>query len=266
MQIRCRTPRRPEASQSRHRVEPPARGGEERSGLRAARRCGQAKISRGSLLRKPERGERGRILPGRDYRRYCHRAFENRATRNFPSLGDAPHSATSQSLRSRWANSSAPLTSSKGSIRRAGNRVRITAQLVEASTRPSVWAERYDRQLEDVVAIQEEIARSIAQALRITLSPQEEKTMARKPTENPQAYEFYLRGRSYTRRENLDYGPADVRASDPVGPEFCSGTQRDCEPLRPHLRDSRAEPQVDRTRARRLRPCHGSRNPICRSF
>ncbi len=93
----------------------------------------------------------------------------------------------------------------EGSIRRAGNRVRITAQLVEASTRHSVWAERYDRQLEDVFAIQEEIARSIAQALRITLTPQEEKTIARKPTENPQAYDFYLRGRSYTRRENVDY-------------------------------------------------------------
>ncbi len=93
----------------------------------------------------------------------------------------------------------------EGSIRRAGSRVRITAQLVEASTRHPVWAERYDRQLEDVFAIQEEIARSIAQALRITLTPQEEKTIARKPTENPQAYDFYLRGRNYTRRENMDY-------------------------------------------------------------
>jgi TolB-like protein/Flp pilus assembly protein TadD len=94
----------------------------------------------------------------------------------------------------------------EGSIRRAANRVRITAQLVEASTRHPVWAERYDRQLEDVFAIQEEVARSIAQALRITLTPQEEKTIARKPTENPQAYDFYLRGRSYTRRYNMDYG------------------------------------------------------------
>jgi serine/threonine protein kinase/Flp pilus assembly protein TadD len=93
----------------------------------------------------------------------------------------------------------------EGSIRRSGNRVRITAQLVEASTRHSVWGERYDRQLEDVFAIQEEIARSIAQALRITLTPQEEKIIARKPTENPQAYDFYLRGRSYTHRENIDY-------------------------------------------------------------
>jgi serine/threonine protein kinase len=84
----------------------------------------------------------------------------------------------------------------EGSLRRLGSRVRITGQLVEVSTRQSVWAERYDRQLEDVFAIQEEIARSIAQALRITLTPQEEKTIARKPTENPLAYDFFLRGRS----------------------------------------------------------------------
>jgi serine/threonine protein kinase/Flp pilus assembly protein TadD len=93
----------------------------------------------------------------------------------------------------------------EGTIRRSGNRLRITAQLVESSTRHSVWAERYDRQLEDVFAIQDEIARSIAQALRITLTPQEEKIIGIKPTENTQAYDFYLRGRSYTRRENLDY-------------------------------------------------------------
>jgi len=108
----------------------------------------------------------------------------------------------------------------EGSIRRAGNRVRITAQLVEASTRHSVWAERYDRQLEDVFAIQEEIARSIAQALRITLTPQEEKIMARKPTENPLAYDFYLRGRSYTRRENLDYGLQMFEQAIQLDPNF----------------------------------------------
>jgi len=93
----------------------------------------------------------------------------------------------------------------EGTIRRSGNRLRITAQLVEVSTRHSVWAERYDRMIEDVFAIQDEIARSIAQALRITLTPQEEKTIGIKPTENTQAYDFYLRGRSYLRRENTDY-------------------------------------------------------------
>jgi len=88
-----------------------------------------------------------------------------------------------------------------GSLRRAGNRLRITTQLVETRTGHSVWAERYDRQLEDVFEVQDEIARNITQALRITLTPQEQKTIARKPTENAQAYDYYLRGRSYMRRE-----------------------------------------------------------------
>jgi len=88
-----------------------------------------------------------------------------------------------------------------GSLRRAGSRLRITAQLVETQTGHSAWAERFDRELKDVFEVQDEIARSITQALRITLSPQEEKAIARKPTENAQAYDAYLRGRSYARRE-----------------------------------------------------------------
>ena len=108
----------------------------------------------------------------------------------------------------------------EGTIRRAGNRLRITAQLVESATRHSVWAERFDRQLEDVFAIQDEIARSIAQALRITLTPQEEKIIARKPTEDPQAYDFYLRGRSYTRRENMDYALQMFEQAIQLDPNF----------------------------------------------
>jgi len=88
-----------------------------------------------------------------------------------------------------------------GSLRRAGSRLRITAQLVEAHSGHSAWAERFDRELKDVFEVQDEIARRITQALRITLSPQEEKAIALKPTENTQAYDAYLRGRSYARRE-----------------------------------------------------------------
>jgi serine/threonine protein kinase/Flp pilus assembly protein TadD len=108
----------------------------------------------------------------------------------------------------------------EGSIRRSGSRVRITAQLVEASTRHSVWADRYDRQMDDVFAIQEEIARSIAQALRITLTPQEEKTIARKPTENPLAYDFYLRGRNYSRRQDFDYALQMFEQAIELDPNF----------------------------------------------
>jgi serine/threonine protein kinase/Flp pilus assembly protein TadD len=108
----------------------------------------------------------------------------------------------------------------EGSIRRAGNRVRITAQLVEASARHAVWAERYDRQLEDVFAIQEEIARSIAQALRITLTPQEERVIAKKPTANPQAYDFYLRGRNYLRQKQFEYALAMYQEAVKLDPNF----------------------------------------------
>jgi len=88
-----------------------------------------------------------------------------------------------------------------GSLRRAGNRLRITAQLVEARTGTSVWAERYDRELSDVFEVQDEIARNITQALRITLTPQEEKALAVKPTGDTRAYDFYLKGRAYSRRQ-----------------------------------------------------------------
>ena len=92
-----------------------------------------------------------------------------------------------------------------GTLRRAGNRLRINAQLVDASRDFPVWAERYDRELKDVFEVQEEIARSIAQALRITLTPQEEQIIAKKPTENAEAYDYLLRGRNYARMANLEF-------------------------------------------------------------
>jgi len=87
-----------------------------------------------------------------------------------------------------------------GSIRRGGNRLRITAQLVDAASDSLLWSERYDREMADVFAVQDEIARKIAEALRVTLSPQEQEAIAVKPTANLQAYDLYLRGRSYARR------------------------------------------------------------------
>lgn len=87
-----------------------------------------------------------------------------------------------------------------GSLRRAGNRLRINAQLVDAATDFPLWSERYDREMADVFEVQDEIAQKIAAALRITLSPQEQKALQAKPTENLQAYDLYLRGRNYARR------------------------------------------------------------------
>jgi len=84
-----------------------------------------------------------------------------------------------------------------GSLRRAGNRLRFTAQLVETLTGHTVWAERYDRQLEDVFAIQDDIAQSIARALKLMLSEKEKKAIVKPPTADVQAYDFYLRGRQF---------------------------------------------------------------------
>lgn len=88
-----------------------------------------------------------------------------------------------------------------GSLRRAGTRLRITTQLVDTNTDFPLWSERYDREMKDVFEVQDEIARKIAEALRVTLSPQELEALAIKPTENLQAYDLYLRGKRYARRQ-----------------------------------------------------------------
>jgi serine/threonine protein kinase/Tfp pilus assembly protein PilF len=87
-----------------------------------------------------------------------------------------------------------------GTLRRSGNRLRITAQLIDTRTDFPLWSERFDREMQDVFEVQDEIARMIANALRIKLTTQEQEALAVKPTENMQAYDHYLRGRSYARR------------------------------------------------------------------
>ena len=87
-----------------------------------------------------------------------------------------------------------------GSLRRGGTRLRINAELVDTKNSFPLWSERYDREMADVFAVQDEIAHKIAEALRITLTPQEQEALASKPTENPQAYDLFLRGKSFARR------------------------------------------------------------------
>jgi adenylate cyclase len=85
----------------------------------------------------------------------------------------------------------------EGSVRRAGERVRITAQLIEADSDSHLWSETYDREMKDVFAIQDDIAQSIVKALQVTLSPQERRAMQSVATSDPEAYDYYLRGRNY---------------------------------------------------------------------
>ncbi len=85
----------------------------------------------------------------------------------------------------------------EGSVRKAGNRLRVTAQLVNVADGYHLWSERYDRELQDVFAIQDEIAENIVKALRVVLSEEEKRAIEKAPTENVQAYDYYLRGRQF---------------------------------------------------------------------
>jgi len=110
-----------------------------------------------------------------------------------------------------------------GSLRRAGTRLRINAQLVDAATDFPLWSERYDREMKDVFEVQDEIAQKIAAALRITLSPQEQQALQAKPTQNLQAYDLYLRGRNYSRRvgrQDLQFALQMYENAVALDPEF----------------------------------------------
>ncbi len=95
----------------------------------------------------------------------------------------------------------------EGSVRREGDRVRITAQLVDAASGHHLWAERYDRDLAGVFAVQDEITEEIVSALEVRLSEGERAAVERIPTVDSEAYSFYLRGQSYLWRFSRDANP-----------------------------------------------------------
>jgi len=90
----------------------------------------------------------------------------------------------------------------EGSVRKAGNRVRITGQLIDAVTGGHLWAERYDRDLTDIFEIQDDVTRRIVDALKVTLSPAENARLADSGTHNIDAYDYFLRGREFLLGQN----------------------------------------------------------------
>jgi adenylate cyclase len=85
----------------------------------------------------------------------------------------------------------------EGSVRRAGDRVRITAQLIDTATDSHLWSETYDREMKDVFAIQDDISQSIVDALKVTLTPRDRRALQFVATSDAQAYDYYLRGRRF---------------------------------------------------------------------
>lgn len=82
----------------------------------------------------------------------------------------------------------------EGSVQRAGNEIRITAQLINANTQEHIWAENYDREFKEIFIIQSEVAQQIAHQLNVKLTKEEIKNIEKKPTSNPKAYEYFLQG------------------------------------------------------------------------
>jgi adenylate cyclase len=93
----------------------------------------------------------------------------------------------------------------EGSVRKAGARVRVTGQLINGKDNGHVWADRYDRDLTDIFAIQDEITHAIVEQLKVKLLPQEKKSIGQTPTGNVEAYTYYLRGRQFLHRHSKSY-------------------------------------------------------------
>ena len=113
----------------------------------------------------------------------------------------------------------------EGSVRKVGNRVRITAQLIDAITEGHLWAERYDRDLEDIFALQDEVTQKIVTALAVKLTADEQERLVRIYTDNMEAYDYYLRGLEYlyrlTEEGNVQAREMFERAFE-LDPEFAS--------------------------------------------
>jgi len=110
----------------------------------------------------------------------------------------------------------------EGSVRRAGDRIRVTAQLIDAADGSHLWSERYDRDLADIFAIQDEIAQAIASALRIKLGG--EPQVARRYTPKLSSYELFLQARFYLQKwnpESLPKGREYLEQAIEADPEFC---------------------------------------------
>jgi len=99
----------------------------------------------------------------------------------------------------------------EGSVRKSGNRVRITAQLLEAATDTQVWAERYDRTLDDIFAIQDEISKAIVTALKVKLLPAEKAAIEQRSTTSSEAYELFLMARGFQRKGSERLKPVILR-------------------------------------------------------
>ena len=130
----------------------------------------------------------------------------------------------------------------EGSVRKADNQVRITTQLIDATTGGHLWSERYDRPLKDIFALQDEIRQKIVFALKVKLTPEEQARFKSAPTNNLDAYDYFLRGREAidhaffeSRKEANEQAGQMFEKAIETGPALCGGVCRTRLGLLPRL-------------------------------
>lgn len=145
----------------------------------------------------------------------------------------------------------------EGDVQRVGDRVRINAQLIDARTDEHLWAEQYDRDLVDVFAIQSDVAQHVAAALQATLSAAEKERIERKPTDDFQAYNLYLKGRHFwdKRGEGITKALEYFQQALEVDPDYALAHAgvADCYNLLGHFGDLPATDAFPKARAAALR-------------
>lgn len=115
----------------------------------------------------------------------------------------------------------------EGSVRKAGNRIRITAQLISARDGYHVWADRFDGLVEDIFDLQNEVAHQIAEALKVSLTASDEASLAKKPTDDLRAYDFYMRGREFLSRrgkKNIEAAIRMLESALEIDPSFANAS------------------------------------------
>ena len=98
----------------------------------------------------------------------------------------------------------------EGSVQKSGDSVRVNVQLIKAANDSHLWADTFDRKLTDIFSVESEVAKAIAEQLRAKLTGQEEQVIAAKPTDNPEAYDAYLRGLAYTSEDAITHRPTPL--------------------------------------------------------
>ena len=261
---RPRSSSRPEAAEARPRLGPEGAAEKTASGSEAPAAAARQRSVAVTVFREPERREGRRVLSRRDHRRHHHGALEDQAARDLSRARDAGVPRQARDRRRRSASSSAPPTCSRAAIRRAGNR----AAHHRAARGRADAALRLGRALRPARSqtCSRSRRRSPATSRRRCGSRsrrRKRQTIARKPTENLLAYDCYLRGRSYARRENMDYALQMFEQAIQLDPNFALAHAGDRQHVRDDLPAARTESEVGRARSGGLRPGDGAGARAC---